>query len=76
MKFNLVRGGQTGNSRQYINPDVVPLLTWRGEFHLPEWCRYHYAVLVETGREWIRIEHGADPFDVCYTTGALDPKTR
>ena len=55
---------QIGNSRQYINPDVVPLPAWGSELHLPEWRRYHDAVLVETRREWVRIEDRANTFDV------------
>jgi len=47
----------------------MPLLAWGSELHLPEWRRYYDAVLVETGREWIRIENGTDTFDVRYMSG-------
>ena len=63
------QAGQTENLRQYVDPDVVPLFAWGGELHLPEWRRYHDAVLVETGREWIRIEDRADTLDVRCTSG-------
>jgi hypothetical protein len=49
----------------------VSVLGRRGELHLPERRRYDNAVLVETRREGIRIEHRTDAFYVCYTSKSV-----
>lgn len=43
----------------------MTLLRWRSELHVSLWCLDNDTVLIETGREWVRVHNLDNVGDVC-----------
>lgn len=56
------------SKRTHIQPDVVSLLRWSGELHLPLRRRDNDTVLVDTRWHWVRIQNSSHVLNVGYKT--------